>query len=140
MKSFLELEGLHVFVTGAAGGIGSAIVEEFLGTYNDFNQLSQQLFNIYYHLLLHSTCSTRPCRGSVRLGKYILLPVNPFCVPHPPNIDNMHNHLLPKILTFPQPKAAKSQPTTSSLSINQIHLLSTIYKAISPLNPQSLPP
>jgi NAD(P)-dependent dehydrogenase (short-subunit alcohol dehydrogenase family) len=29
--SFLELEGLHVFVTGAAGGIGSAIVDEFLG-------------------------------------------------------------------------------------------------------------
>lgn len=29
--SFLEIEGLHVFVTGAAGGIGSAIVEEFLG-------------------------------------------------------------------------------------------------------------
>ncbi|OAK95771.1 NAD(P)-binding protein [Phaeosphaeriaceae sp. SRC1lsM3a] len=28
--SFLELEGLHVFVTGAVGGIGSAIVEEFL--------------------------------------------------------------------------------------------------------------
>jgi FlaA1/EpsC-like NDP-sugar epimerase len=29
--SFLELEGLHVFVTGAAGGIGGAIVDEFLG-------------------------------------------------------------------------------------------------------------
>lgn len=29
--SFLQLEGLHVFVSGAAGGIGSAIVEEFLG-------------------------------------------------------------------------------------------------------------
>jgi FlaA1/EpsC-like NDP-sugar epimerase len=29
--SFLKLEGLHVFVTGAAGGIGSAIVDEFLG-------------------------------------------------------------------------------------------------------------
>ncbi|KAH7085130.1 polysaccharide deacetylase family protein-like protein [Paraphoma chrysanthemicola] len=28
--SFLGLEGLHVFVTGAAGGIGSAVVEEFL--------------------------------------------------------------------------------------------------------------
>ncbi|CAE7193437.1 hypothetical protein HRS9139_08922 [Pyrenophora teres f. teres] len=28
--SFLQLEGLHVFVTGAAGGIGSAIVDEFL--------------------------------------------------------------------------------------------------------------
>ncbi|KAF2872640.1 hypothetical protein BDV95DRAFT_492066 [Massariosphaeria phaeospora] len=28
--SFLELEGLHVFVTGAAGGIGRAVVEEFL--------------------------------------------------------------------------------------------------------------
>lgn len=31
MASFLQLEGLHVFVTGAAGGIGSAIVQEFLG-------------------------------------------------------------------------------------------------------------
>lgn len=31
MTSFLQLEGLHVFVTGAAGGIGSAIVQEFLG-------------------------------------------------------------------------------------------------------------
>lgn len=31
MQSFLQLEGLHVFVTGAAGGIGSAIVQEFLG-------------------------------------------------------------------------------------------------------------
>ena len=29
--SFLQLEGLHVFITGAAGGIGSAIVQEFLG-------------------------------------------------------------------------------------------------------------
>lgn len=28
--SFLNLEGLHVFVTGAAGGIGSALVDEFL--------------------------------------------------------------------------------------------------------------
>ncbi|KAF2266655.1 polysaccharide deacetylase family protein-like protein [Lojkania enalia] len=28
--SFLALEGLHVFVTGAAGGIGSALVQEFL--------------------------------------------------------------------------------------------------------------
>jgi NAD(P)-dependent dehydrogenase (short-subunit alcohol dehydrogenase family) len=29
--SFLAIKGLHVFVTGAAGGIGSAIVDEFLG-------------------------------------------------------------------------------------------------------------
>ncbi|KAF2005023.1 polysaccharide deacetylase [Amniculicola lignicola CBS 123094] len=28
--SFLNIEGLHVFVTGAAGGIGTAIVDEFL--------------------------------------------------------------------------------------------------------------
>jgi nucleoside-diphosphate-sugar epimerase len=32
--SFLELEGLHVFVTGAAGGIGGAIVAEFLGMWS----------------------------------------------------------------------------------------------------------
>lgn len=31
--SFLGLEGLHVFVTGAAGGIGSEVVQEFLGMY-----------------------------------------------------------------------------------------------------------
>ncbi|KAJ4317574.1 hypothetical protein N0V94_004867 [Neodidymelliopsis sp. IMI 364377] len=30
MTSFLQLDGLHVFVTGAAGGIGSAVVQEFL--------------------------------------------------------------------------------------------------------------
>lgn len=30
MASFLQLSGLHVFVTGAAGGIGSVIVQEFL--------------------------------------------------------------------------------------------------------------
>lgn len=29
--SFLKLEGLHAFCTGAAGGIGSAIVDELLG-------------------------------------------------------------------------------------------------------------
>jgi glycerate kinase len=31
IMSFLEIKGLHVFVTGAAGGIGSAVVDEFLG-------------------------------------------------------------------------------------------------------------
>ena len=35
--SFLGLEGLHVFVTGAAGGIGSQAVQEFLGMYVFFN-------------------------------------------------------------------------------------------------------
>lgn len=30
-RSFLGLEGLHVFVTGAAGGIGRCAVQEFLG-------------------------------------------------------------------------------------------------------------
>jgi len=32
-SSFLGLEGLHVFITGAAGGIGSRAVQEFLGRY-----------------------------------------------------------------------------------------------------------
>ena len=31
--SFLALEGLHVFITGAAGGIGSQAVREFLCEY-----------------------------------------------------------------------------------------------------------
>lgn len=31
MSSFLGLKGYHVFVTGAAGGIGSQAVKEFLG-------------------------------------------------------------------------------------------------------------
>lgn len=31
MSSYLGIEGLHAFVTGAQGGIGSAIVQEFLG-------------------------------------------------------------------------------------------------------------
>jgi NAD(P)-dependent dehydrogenase (short-subunit alcohol dehydrogenase family) len=30
--SFLGLEGFHVFITGAAGGIATAAVKEFLGT------------------------------------------------------------------------------------------------------------
>jgi NAD(P)-dependent dehydrogenase (short-subunit alcohol dehydrogenase family) len=32
VPSFLALEGKHVLITGAAGGIGSAAVKEFLGT------------------------------------------------------------------------------------------------------------
>ena len=30
--SYLALEGYHAFVTGARGGIGSAIVSQLLGT------------------------------------------------------------------------------------------------------------
>ena len=32
--SFLGLEGLHVFITGSAGGIGSQAVTEFLSTFH----------------------------------------------------------------------------------------------------------
>ena len=31
--SFLGLEGYHVFITGAAGGIGGQAVKEFLGQF-----------------------------------------------------------------------------------------------------------
>ncbi|KAL2069891.1 hypothetical protein VTL71DRAFT_14570 [Oculimacula yallundae] len=54
--SFLGLEGLHVFITGAAGGIGSQAVKEFLGqgckvTAHDLRPItnpspSQNLFNL----------------------------------------------------------------------------------------------
>lgn len=30
-STFLGLESCHVFVTGAAGGVGGAVVQEFLG-------------------------------------------------------------------------------------------------------------
>ena len=33
LMTFLGLEGLHVFVTGAAGGIGSEVVREFLSMF-----------------------------------------------------------------------------------------------------------
>lgn len=33
IMSFLGLEGLHVFVTGAAGGIGREVVREFLSMF-----------------------------------------------------------------------------------------------------------
>lgn len=35
-SSFLGLEGLHVFVTGAGGGIGSEVVREFMGKSKGF--------------------------------------------------------------------------------------------------------
>lgn len=37
--SFLNLEGAHVFVTGAAGGVGIAVVREFLGRISGALQL-----------------------------------------------------------------------------------------------------
>ncbi|KAF2200490.1 polysaccharide deacetylase family protein-like protein [Delitschia confertaspora ATCC 74209] len=50
MSSFLALEGLHVFITGAAGGIGSAILQEFLDqgcivTAHDILPISPTLFS-----------------------------------------------------------------------------------------------
>jgi hypothetical protein len=44
--SFLGLEGLHAFVTGAAGGIGGQAVKEFLGMYI----FSKQIFISSYWL------------------------------------------------------------------------------------------
>jgi hypothetical protein len=50
--SFLGLEGLHAFVTGAAGGIGGQAVKEFLGMY----KFSTQIFNPNFHLELLALC------------------------------------------------------------------------------------
>lgn len=46
--SFLALEGLHVFITGAAGGIGSQAVREFLCEYESTSPLLER---VLIHLL-----------------------------------------------------------------------------------------
>ena len=46
IMSFLGLEGLHVFVTGAAGGIGSEVVREFLSMFAE----------AFHSMLRHSSC------------------------------------------------------------------------------------
>lgn len=46
--SFLGLEGLHVFVTGAAGGIGGAIVDEFLGMFTINQRKGLHLLVVFY--------------------------------------------------------------------------------------------
>jgi NAD(P)-dependent dehydrogenase (short-subunit alcohol dehydrogenase family) len=38
--SFLGIEGYHVFITGAAGGIGQEAVKEFLGTRSSYRPAS----------------------------------------------------------------------------------------------------
>jgi NAD(P)-dependent dehydrogenase (short-subunit alcohol dehydrogenase family) len=45
--SFLGLEGYHVFVTGAAGGIGSQAVKEFLGEFSEL--LRSQVHQLSAH-------------------------------------------------------------------------------------------
>jgi NAD(P)-dependent dehydrogenase (short-subunit alcohol dehydrogenase family) len=35
--SFLGIEGYHVFITGAAGGIGQEAVKEFLGQWLSYS-------------------------------------------------------------------------------------------------------
>ena len=47
--SFLALEGFHVFITGAAGGIGSQAVREFLCEYEP--TLSTSAHYILIHLI-----------------------------------------------------------------------------------------
>lgn len=36
--SFLGIEGYHVFITGAAGGIGQEAVKEFLGWWRSYHR------------------------------------------------------------------------------------------------------
>ena len=49
--SFLGLEGLHVFVTGAAGGIGSQAVTVFLSVYFSRRDKVEEISNF------QSSCS-----------------------------------------------------------------------------------
>jgi hypothetical protein len=45
--SFLGLEGLHCFITGAAGGIGGQAVKEFLGKpYKGFYLYIELIFSL----------------------------------------------------------------------------------------------
>jgi len=56
IMSFLQLDALHVFVTGAAGGIGSAIVDEFLGKEPPW----KAPYQIYFHkVIANSSLRTR---------------------------------------------------------------------------------
>jgi hypothetical protein len=43
-SAFLGLEGLHVFITGAASGIGRQAVREFLGTFASLIQSIDSYF------------------------------------------------------------------------------------------------
>jgi NAD(P)-dependent dehydrogenase (short-subunit alcohol dehydrogenase family) len=40
--SFLGIEGYHVFITGAAGGIGQEAVKEFLGERRSYRVTTNQ--------------------------------------------------------------------------------------------------
>ena len=58
--SFLALEGLHVFITGAAGGIGSQAVQEFLGMYVFTTPSLRIVINAYKHAVQIKDATSQP--------------------------------------------------------------------------------
>jgi hypothetical protein len=66
--SFLGLEGLHVFVTGAAGGIGGQAVKEFLGIYS-FLLTYTRTDRILFHLIIQfGPVGETPIKSSIQLS------------------------------------------------------------------------
>lgn len=63
-SSFLGLESLHVFITGAAGGIDSEVVKEFL---------SMARFSMSSGFTVHSMGSTSLVRDKFKATTYVTL-------------------------------------------------------------------
>ncbi|KAF2184453.1 NAD(P)-binding protein [Zopfia rhizophila CBS 207.26] len=82
--TFLALDGLHVFVTGATGGVGSAIVEEFLAhgcrvTAHDLRENALQATNPNLFTLQGDISSEPSISSSIAQAARHFGPINILC-------------------------------------------------------------